>query len=62
MVEYNCDMKKHIRIRHFGPIEESGEQDITAVMVFCGQQGSGKSTIAKLISTCSWIEKALARK
>ncbi len=55
-------MAKYIRIRHFGPITESGELDIKAVMVFCGQQGSGKSTIAKLISTCSWIEKALARK
>lgn len=55
-------MAKYIRIRHFGPISESGEIDIKAVMVFCGQQGSGKSTIAKLISTCSWIEKALARK
>jgi len=55
-------MAKYIRIRHFGPIAESGELDIKAVMVFCGQQGSGKSTIAKLISTCSWIEKALVRK
>lgn len=55
-------MAKYIRIRHFGPIAESGELGIKAVMVFCGQQGSGKSTIAKLISTCSWIEKALARK
>ncbi len=55
-------MAKSIRIRHFGPISESGELDIRAVLVFCGQQGSGKSTIAKLISTCSWIEKALVRK
>lgn len=55
-------MAKYIRIRHFGPIAESGELDIKDVMVFCGQQGSGKSTIAKLISACSWIEKALARK
>lgn len=55
-------MEKHIRIQHFGPITESGELEIKAVMVFCGQQGSGKSTIAKLISTCSWIEKALVRK
>ena len=55
-------MARYIRIRHFGPIEESGELEIKAVMVFCGQQGSGKSTIAKLISTCSWMEKALARK
>lgn len=55
-------MIKNIRIRHFGPIRESGELEISSVMLFCGQQGSGKSTIAKLISTCSWIEKALARK
>lgn len=55
-------MGKYIRIRHFGPIAESGELSISDVMVFCGQQGSGKSTIAKLISTCSWIEKALIRK
>ncbi len=55
-------MAKNIRIRHFGPISESGELDIRSMMVFCGQQGSGKSTVAKLISTCSWIEKALARK
>ena len=55
-------MAKYIRIRHFGPISESGELEVRAVMVFCGQQGSGKSTIAKLISTCSWIEKALVRK
>lgn len=55
-------MAKNVRIRHFGPIKESGELEISSVMLFCGQQGSGKSTIAKLISTCSWIEKALARK
>lgn len=55
-------MAKFIRIRHFGPISESGELEIQSVMVFCGQQGSGKSTIAKLISTCSWIEKAFVRK
>lgn len=55
-------MAKTIRIRDFGPIAESGELNISSVMVFCGQQGSGKSSIAKLISTCFWIEKALARK
>ena len=49
----NYDMTKMIRIRYFGPIEENGELDIAAVMVFCGQQGSGKNTIAKMISICS---------
>lgn len=31
------------------------------VTVFIGNQGSGKSTVAKLISTFVWIEKALVR-
>ncbi len=31
------------------------------VTVFIGNQGSGKSTVAKLISTFTWIEKSLTR-
>ena len=34
---------------------------IKKVTVFIGNQGSGKSTIAKLISTLSWLEKALMK-
>ena len=55
-----------IRVKNFGPIKdgllEDGEWiDIKKVTVFVGNQGSGKSTIAKLISTFAWIEKALVR-
>jgi predicted ATPase len=55
-----------IRIKNFGPIKEGflehdGWLDITKVTVFIGNQGSGKSTVAKLISTFTWIEKALVR-
>ena len=55
-----------IRISNFGPIKEGLEQndgwlDIKKVTLFIGNQGSGKSTVAKLISTFMWIEKALAR-
>lgn len=55
-----------IRIKNFGPIkegykEDEGWLDIKKVTVFIGNQGSGKSTVAKLISTFSWIEKALVR-
>lgn len=55
-----------IKIQNFGPIkkglqENNGWIDITKVTVFIGNQGSGKSTIAKLISSFSWIEKALVR-
>jgi len=55
-----------IKIRNFGPIKEGcqdngGWLDINKVTVFVGNQGSGKSTVAKLISTFTWIEKALVR-
>lgn len=55
-----------IKIKHFGPIKEGykdndGWLDIKKVTIFIGNQGSGKSTVAKLISTFTWIEKALVR-
>ncbi|MCF6270318.1 MAG: ATP-binding protein [Melioribacteraceae bacterium] len=55
-----------IKIKYFGPIksgyqENDGWLDIKKVTLFIGNQGSGKSTVAKLISTFIWIEKALVR-
>ena len=55
-----------IKIKNFGPVREGGQTndgwiDIKKVTVFIGNQGSGKSTVAKLISTFMWIEKALVR-
>lgn len=55
-----------IKIKNFGPIREGfvgndGWLDIEKVTVFIGDQGSGKSTVAKLISLFSWIEKSIAR-
>lgn len=55
-----------IRIKNFGPIKEGfaendGWLDIKKVTVFIGNQGSGKSTVAKLISTFMWMEKVLNR-
>jgi len=55
-----------IKIKNFGPIKSGYEDndgwiDISKTTVFIGNQGSGKSSIAKLISTFTWIEKALNR-
>lgn len=55
-----------IKIKEFGPIKEGlregdGFIDIRKVTVFIGEQGSGKSSVAKLISTFTWMEKALVR-
>ena len=55
-----------IKIKNFGPIREGflendGWLDIKKVAVLIGDQGSGKSTVAKLVSLFSWIEKSIAR-
>lgn len=55
-----------IRIKNFGPIkegylEDDGWMDISKVTMFIGNQGSGKSTVAKVISTLLWLEKAINR-
>ncbi|WP_278832395.1 AAA family ATPase [Porphyromonas cangingivalis] len=51
----------HITIHNFGPIEKIENLLIKKVTIFIGEQGSGKSTVAKLISTFEWMEKALLR-
>lgn len=55
-----------IKIKNFGPIKEGytdndGFLPIDKLMIFIGGQGSGKSSIVKLISTLTWIEKALVK-
>ena len=54
-----------IRIKNFGAIkdgfrDEKGNEwiDVKKVTAFIGNQGSGKSTVAKLISIMTWLEKA----
>lgn len=57
-----------IRIKNFGPIKQgftgpdgSEWMDIKKITVFIGNQGTGKSSVAKLRSTMAWLEKALTR-
>lgn len=47
---------KRLAIRKVGPIQ-SIDINLNKVNVFIGPQGSGKSTVAKIVSFCSWLEK-----
>ena len=59
-LEQGIDKMSNITIRNFGAIKEhSAPIEIKKVTFFIGNQGSGKSTVAKLIATFMWIEKAL---
>lgn len=55
-----------IRIKNCGPIRAGNTANegwiaVKKTTVFIGNQGSGKSTVAKLISAFMWLEKALLR-
>lgn len=49
-----------LSIKNFGPIKE-GNFVIGKYTIFIGNQGTGKSTIAKIFSLFTWLEKALIR-
>lgn len=50
---------KHLVIDNVGPIDHVDEEMKTYNFII-GPQSSGKSTIAKIFSTCQWIEKEVA--
>jgi predicted ATPase len=55
-----------LKIRNVGPIVDglTGNDEFLSfdgLTVFIGNQGTGKSTVAKVFSTLSWMEKALVR-
>ena len=43
-------------VRNIGPIKDI-DIDLKKVNVFIGAQSSGKSTLAKIISFCTWLDK-----
>lgn len=50
---------RRLIIRNIGPIREA-DIELKRFNVLIGEQSSGKSTIAKVLSTCSWVEKEVA--
>ena len=65
LMHYSKNMSK-LRIKNCGPItsgfnSSDGFMDFGKYILFIGDQGTGKSTVAKLISICSWLEKAFFR-
>ncbi|MBK5203609.1 MAG: AAA family ATPase [Prolixibacteraceae bacterium] len=51
--------KSRLIIRNIGAIKDV-EINLNKINVFIGEQGSGKSTIAKIISYLSWVGKEIA--
>lgn len=49
-------MKPLLNVKNVGPIKDVSI-DINRINLFIGPQSSGKSTLAKLISFCQWLEK-----
>ena len=47
---------RRLIIENIGPIKYV-DLELAKVNVFVGPQGAGKSTLAKIISFCSWLEK-----
>ncbi len=48
-----------IRIKNIGPIVDTGDIELSAVMLIVGKQSSGKSTFMKILCFCRWIEKRI---
>lgn len=52
---------EHVIIENLGPVKNV-DIDLGRINVFIGPQGSGKSTIAKIVSFCQWVEKDCIRR
>lgn len=47
---------RRLIVENIGPIKYA-DLELAKVNVFVGSQGAGKSTLAKIVSFCSWLEK-----
>lgn len=48
-----------IRIKGIGPIVDTGDIELSPVMLVIGRQSSGKSTFMKILCFCRWLEKRI---
>ena len=48
-----------IRIKNLGPIKDTGQINLTDIILVIGRQSSGKSTFMKVLCYCRWIEKKI---
>lgn len=48
---------RKLTIKNVGPISKTTEIEFNRFCILIGPQSNGKSTIAKVMSTCMWIEK-----
>lgn len=58
----HCNFEQNMKrlvIKNVGPIKNI-DIELKRFNFFIGAQSSGKSTIAKILSTCTWIEKEVA--
>lgn len=46
----------HLSIENIGPIKKI-DLELNRINIFIGPQSSGKSTVAKIVSFCQWLEK-----
>lgn len=49
-----------IRIKHIGPITDTGRLELRTVNLIIGKQSTGKSTLLKILSHCRWVEKLVS--
>lgn len=54
-------MNERLIVKSFGPVKDL-DIIFKKVTLFIGDQGTGKSCVAKLFSTFKWLEKVLSQK
>ena len=48
---------RRLKITDVGPITKTATIEFKRFCILIGPQSNGKSTIAKILSTCMWLEK-----